>query len=375
MLATGTVIAINGTNPLSLVILGIGALLAMIPNSSVVKKALNQQTDSSSNQQTDSSSNQQANSSSNQQANSLSNQQANSSSNQQTDSLSNQQAKKEPTITEISSSNEFRIYRQAELKRTTASLLASSAILIAGEEGSGKSVLANAVVEKLSDDGFMVAFIEPATPKQMLLEIAGQFEIPTEDLEGKSLTAEKLKRAIADFLESNTAFLVLDDAHACDAKFRMWLKQLRRANVPMLLLATDPPRSDIFINIPRIELKPLPEYAIREIMIQAVAEREIQLKPSELSKLQERAGGNPMLAIRAVDEEYLGLEIEGADHRRYFDITPLILLVGIVFVIMRFIGLGTSDQALYIFGGIAAAVFLGLSRLLYNLPREDRRIR
>jgi hypothetical protein len=49
--------------------------------------------------------------------------------------------------------------------------------------------------------------------------------------------------------------------------------------------------------------------------------------------------------------------------------------VGIVFVIMRFIGLGTSDQALYIFGGIAAAVFLGLSRLLYNLPREDRRIR
>ncbi len=82
-----------------------------------------------------------------------------------------------------------------------------------------------------------------------------------------------------------------------------------------------------------------------------------------------------MLAIRAIDEEYLGLEVEGADHRRYFDITPLILMAGVGFVIMRFIGLGTNDQALYIFGGIAAAVFLGLSRLLYNLPREDRRIR
>lgn len=149
-LATTVIVAINGTNPLSLVILGVGALLAMIPNSSLLKKAFS----------------------------------------------SNQQAKKEPTITEIPDSNEFRIYRQAELKRTTASLLASSAILIAGEEGSGKSVLANAVVKKLSDDGFMVAFIEPATPKQMLLEIAGQFEIPTEDLEGKSLTAEKLKRAM-----------------------------------------------------------------------------------------------------------------------------------------------------------------------------------
>jgi hypothetical protein len=50
-----------------------------------------------------------------------------------------------------------------------------------------------------------------------------------------------------------------------------------------------------------------------------------------------------MLAARAVDEEYLGLDVEGADHRRYFDITPLILLAGIAFVIMRFIGLGTGD--------------------------------
>ncbi|MEC4819457.1 MAG: hypothetical protein SAK29_40235 [Scytonema sp. PMC 1069.18] len=86
-------------------------------------------------------------------------------------------------------------------------------------------------------------------------------------------------------------------------------------------------------------------------------------------------GKHPMLAQRAIEEEYLGLEVEGGDHRRYFDITPLILLAGIVFVVMRFIGLGTGDQALYIFGGIAAAIVLGLSRALYNLPHEGRRIR
>lgn len=286
-------------------------------------------------------------------------------------SSKNETAPTEPEITP----GEFKIYRQAELNRTTASLLADGAILIAGEDGSGKSVLAGAVLEKLQGDGFMVAFIEPATPKQMLLEIAHQFDIPTEDLEGKSLTADKLKRAIAGFLEETTAFLIIDDAHACDAKFRMWLKQLRRNGAPMLLLATDPPRTDIFINIPRIELRPLPEQAIREIMIQAAAERAIALKPSELSKLQERAGGNPMLAARAVDEEYLGLDVESGDHRRYFDITPLILIIGIVFVIMRLVGRGTNDQALYIFGGIAAAIFMGLSRILYNLPRESQRIR
>lgn len=118
----------------------------------------------------------------------------------------------------------------------------------------------------------------------------------------------------------------------------------------------------------------LPERAIREIMKGAAQDRSIPLTDADLSKLQERAGGNPMLATRAIEEEYLGLDVEGADHKRYFDITPLILVVGVVFVVMRFIGLGTNDQALYIFSGIAAAIFLGISRLLYNLPREDRRI-
>ncbi|MHC5721224.1 MAG: ATP-binding protein, partial [Nostoc sp.] len=92
-----------------------------------------------------------------------------------------------PAIEEITAPGEFKIYRQAELNRTIASLLANGAILIAGEDGSGKSVLAIAVVEKLQADGFLVAFVEPTTPKQMLLEIAHQFDIPIENLEGKSL--------------------------------------------------------------------------------------------------------------------------------------------------------------------------------------------
>jgi hypothetical protein len=79
----------------------------------------------------------------------------------------------------------------------------------------------------------------------MLLEIAYQLEVETQNLEGKALNTDQLKRAIASYLENSTAFLVLDDTHTCDTKFRMWLKQLRRQGAPMLLLATDPPRSDV----------------------------------------------------------------------------------------------------------------------------------
>lgn len=271
--------------------------------------------------------------------------------------------------------SELRLYRSSEVNRTKAALLANGSILIVGEEGTGKSVLCNAVVESLLDEGFKVASIEPATPKQMLLEIASQLGIDNQSLEGKVLSADQLKRAIALHFDQNTAFLVIDDAQLLDTKFRQWLKTLKRSKVPMLICATDPPRSDIFTSIPRIELSQLPEYAIREIMEQAALARGINLKNSDLAKLQERAGGNPALAQRAIEEEYLGLEIEGADHRRYADATPLILLAGVGFVVTRFFARGTNNQALYIFSGIAAAIFLGISRVLYYLPPDDKRIR
>jgi hypothetical protein len=268
-----------------------------------------------------------------------------------------------------------KVYRQLELRHILASLLANGSILVAGEEGSGKSFLATSVVKQLTHDGFTVAFVEPASTKQMLKDIAEQLSVPTYSVEGKNLTIDELKNAITSHLKNTTAFIVIDDAHQTDLKFRTWLKQLVKHQIPMLILAKDPPRNDIFIAIPRITLKPLPEYAIRALMETAALAKGIHLKNSDLARLQERAGGNPMLAMRAIDEEYLGLEMEGADHQRYFDITPFILLAGIIFVIFRFVGLGTGNQALYIISGIGAVVFLGVSRLLYNLPKETKKIK
>lgn len=273
------------------------------------------------------------------------------------------------------STSNFRHYRATDIQRVAASLMANSSLLVTGEAGSGKSVLAKAVVDQLFDEGYQVALIETATPKQMLVEIAEQLGIETRNLEGKGLSAEKLKTALAHYFQQQVAFLVVDDAHLCELKFRNWLKSLKRQNVPMLLLATEPPRTDVFINLPRIELAPLPDYAIRELMEQTALERNINLKQSDLAKLQQRAGGNPMLAARAIDEEYLGLEVEAGDHRRYLDITPFIVVIGAICVIVRFIGLGTGSQLLYVIGGIAATVFFTLGRVLYSVPSEGRRIR
>jgi len=271
----------------------------------------------------------------------------------------------------------FRIYRQQELNRVYAALLANSSFLIAGEQGSGKSIMADAIFDALEEEGFTVAYIQtPSTPKQMLLEIARQLKIETQTVEGKSLTAEQLKIAIAHYFINNTAFLIVDNAQYLNSTFRNWLKDLHTTNrVPMLVLATDPPRTDLFATLARMILEPLPEYAIREIMEQKALKLGFNLKRTDLARLQQRAGGNPMFAERAVNEEYLGIEVEEGDHHRYVDATPYLLLIGTTFVIIRFIGLGTNDQALYIIGGIAAAIFLAITRVLYTLPQDDKRIR
>ena len=274
-------------------------------------------------------------------------------------------------------------YRKSELARVVACLKADSSILVVGFEGSGKSLLVSEVVSQLKAEEFIVIKLELATPKNMLKSMASQLMLDDPqnvDQPQKSLSADQLKINIANHLATNysgndKAFLVIDDADKCDTRFRDWLKILNRLGVPMFLSATEPPRTDIFLNIPRIELEPLADYYIREIMEETAIERKINLLPHQLASIQQRAGGNPMLAKRVINEEYVGVEAEAGDHHQYFDGTPVILLVGIIFVASRFLAHGFHNPTLYVISGIGSAIFMGISRLSYSLPKESKRIK
>jgi hypothetical protein len=256
-----------------------------------------------------------------------------------------------------------------------ASLKAAQQILITSSEGMGKTFLLNQVSDRLTSEGFTVCKIEKSSPKIMLTQMANILGVETKSLEGKSLTSDGLKAAVGQHLSVNPAFLLFDDAHLIQLDFRHWLKNMKELGIPLLLAATSPPRSDIFLNLPRIELQPLTDYAIREIMETAALAKGINLKPSIFAQLLERTGGNPMFAKRAIDEEFIGLTVEVSDATGlYFDILPFIGLVAIIFICLRFIGLGTNNTALYIFSGIGASVFMGFTIALRSLPRESDRL-
>ncbi|WP_243418706.1 ATP-binding protein [Synechocystis sp. PCC 6803] len=265
-------------------------------------------------------------------------------------------------------------YRQPEMDGLLHSLYAARSVLVTSGEGMGKTYLVRQVWERLLADGVTCQYFEPATPKTLLMAIAAMAGVDSKNLEGRSKTVEVLKQELIQWFSVNRAVLIFDDAHYLEVKFRLWLKKLKDVGVPILLAATNPPRTDLFIYVPRIELKPLAEYQIRDLMEKEAIALGSGLKPNQIAKLQSRAGGNPMLAKRAVEEGFLGIQNEAGDHGRYFDITPLLLLVGIVFICYRFIGLGTGNQSLYILAGIGGAIFLGVARLSYYLPKESRRI-
>jgi energy-coupling factor transporter ATP-binding protein EcfA2 len=272
------------------------------------------------------------------------------------------------------SSDSLQIYRGKEFRRIVAALQANSSLLVVGEAGCGKTFLAQAIAAELTTMNFQIAVTKPGTVKQILSEIAEQLGVDTENLDGKALSIMGLMKEIADWLLVNTAFLICDNAHRFPVSLRCWLDQLHTQGQPILLLATYPPARDIFLKLPRIELEPMKDSATRAIMLEAAAELNLELTPAQLSSLQQRVGGNPMLAKRVVREEYLGLDGKALDHTQWIDGTPYLIAALMCFVIIRFIGLGFNNTSLYLLGGIIT-VAIGIIRiLLYSLPRKSSRL-
>jgi hypothetical protein len=267
-----------------------------------------------------------------------------------------------------------RCYRTPEKNRIVAALQADSSLLVVSGPGMGKTALARFVADELRTLGFPVALVTPTTAKQVLVDLAEQLGLGISRLDGKIQSATQLQTAITEFVQRHPAFLIFDDAHRLAASLRAWLEQLLAQGQRLLLFATHPPRRDIFLKLPRIELKPLDPSPIRELMEQAAVELGLNFTPGQFAGLQERCGGNPMLARRVVREEHLGLDDTAPDHTQWIDGTPLLIAGLMIFTVLRFIGRGIHSTDLYLIGGVLT-VAVGVMRLLVlSLPRKSERM-
>lgn len=278
-------------------------------------------------------------------------------------------------MTSCSRDTSFRFYRVAEQRRIVAGLLAGQSLLVASETGLGKTTLGLEVRKDLEERGFKVVFLEAGSPTAMTQAICDQLDLETVTLEGKRKSLSRLREDIEVTLaNSKHVIFIFDNSERLEPKLRAWVFEITGL-CPVLLLATTPPKRDLFIKIPRLELEPLLNSEIREIM-EAEAERlGLLLKRGDLAEWQARVAGNPALAKRAIREEHLGLKSDTlVDHTQWIDGTPFLIAALCGLTILRFLGLGFNSTSLYLMGGILT-VTVGILRLLYySLPKAGNRL-
>jgi len=274
--------------------------------------------------------------------------------------------------------------RQNEKEKFLQVALEKQSFLVVADAGSGKTTMANLVKDELINHGLNVAIADYAgDAKSTLQNISDQLAIdtfkmvPREKSDDKevALTATEMKAAIAEVLKTSNSILICDNAHRYPTALRYWLEEIVKGGGTILMFATHPPRAGIFLIMPRIEMKSLETNDVRSLMLEEANVLGVKVEISKLAELQERSGGNPYLAKRAIREEALGLgEGEAGDHVEYIDGTPF-LIAGISLVaIVRFIGLGLGDKGLYMIGGIATVLAITIRVFFQYMNRRSSRL-
>lgn len=268
---------------------------------------------------------------------------------------------------------DIRDFRPETTQKVIASLQAGKSLVVTGEPGSGKTHLARLVREQLD----CAYGIYRGDNIKCLQAIAKDLDCPlhqiTEDGgDGKPLTAKQLREEIT--LNLRNYVLIADRAHKYPSSLKGWLEDLYDEGHTLLLLGDRRDLEGVLFKIPRITLPPLTEQQIRTIIWSEAVKLGVTITPPKAAELASRAGGNPLLAQRLVQEVQQGLDSpNNQDGGNYRDITPFLLAIAGLLGATRFIGLATGDVVLRVVGGLAITVFFAFRSLRLLFPKGDKR--
>jgi hypothetical protein len=211
---------------------------------------------------------------------------------------------------------------------------------------------ANSLLGELADEMTCAIAVYNGSLKKFVQQIAEGLDFPTENENGRPMTADALKDELTDNL-GDRHLLILPESQRLPASVRYWLEALLDNGVRIAAFSIANPRRDFFLKLHEIELSLPSDREIRQIMEAEARKRGLRLNRSQLAELQSRAGKNPFLARKVVSSYALGLEDDRPEHSQYLDISPIIIASLFCLGIVRFVGLGTGNRGLYIVGGVA----------------------
>ena len=228
-------------------------------------------------------------------------------------------------------------------------------------------------VARHHESEYMVALaVYKGSGKKFFQSVAQQLDIPTTEMKydrqgeptgEKDMTMDVLKDLLLQNVCPET-LLVLPEAKRLTTGIRYWLEDLMSAGVRVVCFAAHNPGRDIFLEMLEIDLQLPSDRAIRNVMAAEAERQGMSLSKSRLAELQPLAGRNPMLARKVVRNERLGLNRESKpEHTQYLVIMPILIACLMAFGIIRFVGMGTGNKSLYIFGGVTLVAGMTLKQL------------
>ncbi len=174
---------------------------------------------------------------------------------------------------------------------------------------------------------------------------------------------DALKEEIALNCLPNTC-LIFPEAKRLTTGIRYWLEDLMANGVKVVCFAVVNPGRDIFLEMIEVELQLPEDHQIRSVMRAESQKLGLNLTESRLAELQPLAGRNPLLARKVIRNEQLGLNQKAKpEHTQYLVIMPILVAMLMAFGVVRFIGMGTQNKSLYIFGGVALVGGMTLKQL------------
>lgn len=132
--------------------------------------------------------------------------------------------------------------------------------------------------------------------------------------------------------------------------------------VTIACFGTHNPNRDIYLHCGVINLGLPEQKTIRQIMRDEAIAVGWEVSDEKLADLEPLAGRNPMLARKVVRNAKHGM-VKTPEHTQYVTVMPIVIAALFAFAVVRFVGLGTGNRALYIMGGVSLVAAMGLRQL------------
>jgi len=174
-------------------------------------------------------------------------------------------------------------YREKEKNLIVETILGGHSLLLVGKAGIGTSTLLKFVCEELENKGARIIKIAPNSIKQILVSLAFQLNLYCED--DKLPTSPRLQREVILALQNYKSIIVIDEANRLTVPVRVWLEELHEGGQILFLGAKPTLARDLFLKLPRMELKPLEYELIRKVIAETAEELQIELTPADVANL------------------------------------------------------------------------------------------